>query len=74
MNVVAEPLQFLINGFIFEGSFPQQLKQAHITPIFKNVDAEDPKNYRPISVTSALAEIFEKILKSKLLNISTEIT
>ena len=66
MNIVAEPLQFLINAFIFEGSFPQQLKQAHITPIFKSGDAENPKNYRPISITSALAKIFEKSLNEQI--------
>ena len=43
MNIVAEPLQLLINAFIFEGSFRQHLKQAHITPDFKSGDAEKPK-------------------------------
>ena len=45
MNIVAEPLQFLIIAFIGEGSFPQQLKQAHKTSIFKSGDAEDAKKY-----------------------------
>ena len=66
MNIVAEPLQFLINAFIFEGSFPQQLKQARITPIFKSGDAENPKSYRPLTITSALAKIFEKILNEQI--------
>ena len=63
MNIVAEPLQFLIIAFIFEGSFPQHLEQAHITPIFKSGDAENSKNYQRISITSALAKFFEKVLK-----------
>ena len=47
---------------MFEGSFPQ----VHLTPIFKSGDAEDPKNYRPISITSALAKMVEKILKEQI--------
>ena len=66
MNIVAEPLQFLINAFIFERSFPQQYKQALITPIFKSSDAENPKNNRHISITSASAKIFEKILNEQI--------
>ena len=65
MNIFAEPLQFLNNAFIFEGSFPQHLKHAHLAPIFKNGDAEDPKNHRLSSITSAIAKLFEKNLKEQ---------
>ena len=64
MKIVAETLQILINAFIFERSFPQQLKPAHITPIFKSGDAK--KNYRTMSITSALSKILEKILKEEI--------
>ena len=38
------------------------LSQNHpcVTPLFKKGNPEDPLNYRPISVTSALSKIFEK--------------
>ena len=45
---------------------PQQLKQAHVTQIFKSGDAEKPKNYRPASITSALEKIFEKVLNEQI--------
>ena len=66
MNIVAEMLQFLIDAFIFEGSSPQKLKQAHITSILESGDAEDQENYQHISITSALAKTFEKILKEQI--------
>ena len=60
------PLQFVDIDFILKRSTSQQLKQAHVTPILKSGDAQDPEKYRPISVTSELAKVLEKILKDQL--------
>ena len=64
-NVMAEPLCYLINAFIIEGKYPNHLKHALVTPIYKKGDREDPCNYRPISITPALSKIFEKVLRKK---------
>ena len=64
LNLLAEPLCFMINAFIEEGNFPEHLKQAHVIPIFKKGDNEDPDNYIPISITSSLAKVFEQILRT----------
>ena len=60
LNVIAEPLTFLINAFFEQGKFPNHLKRAHVVPMYKNGDAVEPNNYRPISITSALSKVFEK--------------
>ena len=65
--VIAEHLTILINAFTFERRFPRHLKLAHITPIHKKGDEQDPLNYRPISITSALSKIFEKVLQMQML-------
>ena len=65
-DILAEPLCFLINAFFTEGIFPEHFEQAHVTPIFKKGNSEDPNNYRPISITCALSKIFEKVLNKQL--------
>ena len=64
--MIAEPLCYLINAFIIEGKFPNHLKHALVTPIYKKGNREDPCNYRPISITSALSKIFEKVLRKQM--------
>ena len=66
ISVIAEPLCFLINACLNEGKFPSDLKQAHVCPIFKKSDTENPKNYRPISITEALSKVFEKVITNKI--------
>ena len=63
---LAEPLCFLINQFITEGKFPEYLKKACVTPLFKKGNPEDPLNYRTISATSPLSKVFEKAFSSQI--------
>ena len=42
------------------------MKKAIVTPIFKKGQPNDPTNYRPISVTSALAKLLEMVLCSQI--------
>lgn len=56
----------LIN-LCFENSiYPDRLKQANVTPIFKSGDRKDPHNYRPLSITSCLNKIMEKCLVTRM--------
>ena len=59
---LAEPICFLLNEFIKTETFPAELKRADITPLFKKGELDDPLNYRPISLTPALAQVFEAAL------------
>ena len=42
-------LSHLINKSIDHGVFPDDLKIARVSPVFKSGDRSDPSNYRPIS-------------------------
>ena len=56
-----------INKCLLIGHYPDILKIAKVTPIFKRGQRNDPSNYRPISVLSPFNKIFELVIKNRLL-------
>ena len=48
------------------GIFPDDWKLAKVTPIYKTDDKTLCENYRPISVISSIAKIFEKLVSKQL--------
>ena len=48
--------------------FPQELKTADITPIFKKGNPTKTKNYRPISILPVVSKLFEKVMQKQLSN------
>ena len=53
--------QSLTHGFI-----PSSLKRAAITPVFKSGTKTSPSNYRPISLTSTIIKVFERIIREQV--------
>lgn len=49
--LIVEPLAYIFNLCIKKGVFPDKIKIANLTPIYKNSgDLNDPSNFRPISL------------------------
>ena len=44
------------------GSFPACWRQANVTPIPKDPPSSSVANYRPISITSVLSKVFERLV------------
>ena len=59
---IAPILSCLVNESLLYGIFPEKLKLAKITPVFKRGSIQDKDNYRPISVLSVFSKIFEKVM------------
>ena len=51
-----------VNESLLCGIFPEKLKLAKVTPVFKKGSTQDKDNYRPISVLSVFRKIFEKVM------------
>ena len=48
-----------INKPIETGNFPDSLKMANVTPVFKNEDPLDKTNYRPVSILPLLSSLWK---------------
>nr|CAI5817739.1 unnamed protein product [Callosobruchus analis] len=59
INVIVQPLVYLVNMSFAEGNFPDTLKVSKITPVFKKGDVHVMDNYRPIALSPAFSKIFE---------------
>ena len=57
----------LISAVFSTGKFPDELKKAIVTPIFKTGSRSSLDNYRPISVLPVLSRIIERALHRRIL-------
>ena len=59
---ISYPLSLIFQDCLKSGIIPQQWKDAIIAPIFKKGDRSLAKNYRPVSLTSVICKVLEKII------------
>jgi hypothetical protein len=63
---ISKPLAYIYHKCLTIGVFPDQLKYARITPLFKKGDRSFISNYRPISMLTGFSKIFEILLYCRL--------
>ena len=61
-----EILTNCINKSIDTGCFPDSLKEANITRIFKKDDPLDKSNYGPVSILSLISKVYERLIYNQL--------
>ena len=69
---IFEPLRYISNLSIEKGIFPDQLKIAKVTPLFKKGDNVLMDNYCPISVLPCFSKVLERIIYSRLYSFFSE--
>ena len=69
---VFEPMRYIFNPSIEKGIFPDQLKIAKVTPLFKKGDYALVDNYPPTSVLPCFSKILERIIYNRLYSFFSE--
>ena len=72
-DMISVSLCDLFNKSLLSGIFPDDWKCARVTPLFKQGEASDLNNYRPISVISVIANVFERIVYDQLYNFLSDV-
>ena len=65
-DILAKPITYIANKSLTSGVFPSDWKQAIVTPVFKNGDRQDYRNYRPISLLSCTSKVLERVVYNNL--------
>ena len=65
---LCEPLRILWSESFQTGVVPLFYKSSYITPIFKRGERARAVNYRPISLTSHVIKIYERVLRKTMVN------
>ena len=65
-GVLYKPLSHIFNLSLQTGIFPDKLKIANVTPLFKGVENYEFGNYRSISLLTCFSKILEKVIYNLL--------
>ena len=65
-NSLVASLTIVINKCIEENHFPNDLKRANITPLYKKKDKLNKDNYRSVHLLSCLSKILEKTMNIQM--------
>ena len=67
-HALAGPLASMWRRSLREGVVPAYYKMSLVSPLHKKGDKITPGNYRPVSLTSHIVKVFERVLKKILVN------
>ena len=62
ISSLVHPLEKIFSKSLNQGIFPELMKLADISPLFKSKLVNDAKNYRPISLLLTISKVLEKIM------------
>ena len=65
--VITNLIKVLINKSIDQSVFPEKLKAAQVSPLFKKNNSLDKSNYRPVSVLPTISKFDERAIFDQLM-------
>ena len=63
---ISIPLATVFNLSIEEGVVPLEWKEANIIPLFKKGSRSKSENYRPVSLTSVVCKLLERLISTTM--------
>ena len=66
LEVYSKKLTDIFNDCLTTGMFPDILKEADVTPVYKKDDVNNKENYRPVSTLSNFSKVFERLISVKI--------
>ena len=76
-GILLHPLTVLFTKSLEQGKLPLEWKRGVIKPMFKGRDPCIPGNYRPVTLTSVIGKVLERLIKEQLesfLSVSGQLT
>ena len=65
-NELTHPIANLINNTVAMNTFPDQLKCAELSPLFKKEDNFNKTNFRPVSILTGISKLYESVVNDQL--------
>ena len=68
LDILIKPITELVNMSLSSGVFPDEFKQAIVTPLIKKptLCKDDLKNYRPVSGLTFISKVIERVVAKQL--------
>ena len=66
IDIFSEFIFHNFNNSISDATFPSELKNADVIPVFKKKDRNNVENYRPVSILPNLSKIYERCLYDQM--------
>lgn len=67
-DIIDVPLCYIFSSSFNSGIVPSEWKSGQISAIFKKGDRKSASNYRPVSLTSIICKIMEKLIKQRIVD------
>ena len=67
-NSIAIPIHLIWSHSLANGYVPASYKLSHIVRLYKKDSKSIPANYRPVSLTSHVVKVFERVLRKKMVD------
>ena len=68
VDQISIPLARVFNLSLKEGVIPFEWKEANIIPLFKKGSRNKSENYRPVSLTSVICKLLERLIKDHMVD------